>query len=140
MNNGWSHDYLVKDLEDLGRLLRASVRRENPIPGGGYGDLVFRTPSCCVLCEVEASSAARAVHDVAKAVRLGASALLIVTPTRRLAHQVRRRLRGQRVPRLPVIVCPHGAARDILTALLGPPPPSPERVPHDVGRGRERHA
>jgi hypothetical protein len=100
----------------------ATVRTEVPVRVDGkvsYIDLVIEKGQHVTACEPENSSR-RIKNDVRKAVALCAGRLLIPTPDAPTAHACRRALR--RLPRseseLEVIICPLGAALEILRQLL----------------------
>jgi hypothetical protein len=59
-------------------------------------------------------------NDRAKAIALGARRLLIATPDARTAHACRRALRRfpPALPELTIIICPLGAALEILRQVL----------------------
>ncbi len=87
-------DVLVARVEELLRGFGARVCREYAVSGGrrsGFIDLFAVLHTHRIACEAELS-ADRVVNDVAKATAARADLLLIVTPERRIARAVAKRL------------------------------------------------
>lgn len=116
------NDILVGQLRQVAEACGGNVFTERPVPMDGsvrYADLVVEKNGQVTVCEAE-QSRHRVGNDVRKAVALGAHLLLIVTPDAPTAQACRRQLR--RLPRLEaklkVIICPLGAALEILRVTL----------------------
>jgi hypothetical protein len=116
------NEILARRLRQVAEECGATVHAEQPVQVDGavsYADLVIRKDGQLTVCEPE-QSGRRVGNDLRKAVALGARLLLIATPDAPTAHACRRQLR--RLPRpdanLKVIVCPLGAALEILRATL----------------------
>jgi len=128
MRGDYCHnDILVRPLRQVAEECAATVCVEQLVRLGqgaiGYADLVIRKAGHTTLCEAE-QSWRRVGNDLRKAIALGADLLLIATPDEPTAQACRRQLR--RCPhtdaKLRVIVCPLGAALEILRATLSAVP------------------
>lgn len=119
------NDMLVGRLRQVAEACAATVFTEHPVPLDGsvsYADLVVKAHGQVTVCEAE-QSRHRIGNDLRKAVALDADWLLIATPDAPIAQACRRQL--QRIPppagKLKVIVCPLGAALEILRQILTTP-------------------
>ena len=123
------NEVLVRRLSQVGQERGAVVRLEVPVPIDGavnYIDLVLEKGGQLTACEAE-QWWRRVGNDVRKANALGARRLLIVTPDSHTAQTCRRQLR-RHMPsgaKLQVIVCPLGAALEILRQTLNNTPNAP---------------
>ena len=118
MRGGYIHnEILVGTLARDARALGWGTLLEAPVPvhdSVWFIDLVVTSHAVRVAVEAELSPG-RVLRDVIKAEAFGAVALLVVTPTSRVAKQCRRVL-GR--PDLPTWVLPLGRARARLRHLL----------------------
>jgi len=134
MRGGFCHNEIMTGrLRQVATECGAATSGEHPVLVGGqthYIDLLITQPGQVTACEPE-SSPARVDQDVLKADAVGASRLLIATLDAPTAHACRRRLRRLHLPKsdLKVIICPLGAALEILRTILTQPttPPPHER-------------
>jgi hypothetical protein len=123
MRGEFFHNYMVHRLRQVGVECGAKVSVELLVRLDddtiGYADLVVRKGGFLGACEPE-QSGRRAGNDRRKAIAIGANLLLIATPDARTAQACRRELRRHPQPdaKLKVIVCPLGAALEILRATL----------------------
>ena len=120
--DSFHNNILVGRLRKVAEECGAKVSTERPVPIDGsvcYADLVVEKNGQVTVCEAE-QSRHRVGNDRCKAVAFGAGLLLIATPDAPTAQACRRQLR--RLPRLEaklkVIICPLGAALEILRATL----------------------
>ena len=116
------NEVLTKRLRQAAEACDAMVQTEAPICIEGntcYGDLLIRKEVRIILCELE-DSCRRVENDWRKAIAFGAGILLIATPDAPTAHACRRRLRqcAKWNASLKVIICPLGAAIEILRQIL----------------------
>ena len=95
MRGGFLHNHVLLDpVERYFRGLGADVQREYPVAFGktkAFVDLFIRYRRERIVCEAELSSD-RARKDLAKAIELRATFLLIVVPDWPMARAVKRRL------------------------------------------------
>lgn len=123
MRGGFVHNsVLLAGLEATARERGAThMTREVPVrTGNGSGsiDLVVRVAGLAIAIEAE-TRADRGHQAIAKAESLGAAALLIVTPTRRVADLIRRSVRGSSViAACPTSILPLGPAQQRLEDLI----------------------
>ena len=123
MRGDYCHNQiLVGRLQEVAAECGAAVSREHPIPVGGqihYIDLLITHHHRVTACEPE-NCPARVDNDVLKAAAVGADLLLIATPDAPTAQACRRKLRRLHLPKskLKVIICPLGAALEILRTIL----------------------
>jgi hypothetical protein len=121
------NDILVRRLRQVAEECGATVCVEQLVrldhDAIGYADLVISKAGHITVCEPERFWR-RVGNDLRKAIALRADLLLIATPDAPTAQACRRQLR--RCPRpdakLKVIVCPLGAALEILRATLSAAP------------------
>lgn len=116
---------LVGRLEQEASECGATTSTEQPVQINGrahYSDLVITHQGQTIVCEAE-NVPARVGNDVLKAVVIGAGTLIIATPDAPTAQACRRKLRRLKQPQsdLQVIICPLGAALEILRAILTKP-------------------
>ena len=132
MRGGFFHnDVLVRRLQQVAEECGASVRTEAPVRIDGtvsYIDLVVEKDGQLTVCEVE-QAWHRVQNDRRKAVALGAGLLLIATPDAPTAHACRSQLRRHPCPdaQIKVIVCPLGAALEMLRQSLNAQHAQPAR-------------
>ena len=121
MRGGRLHSgVLAGGLRDALERLGARVRTEYPVrPGRGAGavDLYAELDGTRVAIEVELG-VRRVRQDIRKAETLGVDALVIVTPTAKVAALARRRLRTRTASRVTVHVLPFGRALALLTQVF----------------------
>ncbi len=132
MRGDFFHNEMVRRLRQVAEGCGATVGMECLVrldqDRFGYTDMVIRKGGFLAVCEPE-QSGRRAGKDLRKASAMGANLLLIATADARTAEACRRELRRhpQLDAKLKVIVCPLGAALEILRATLNadPEPASP---------------
>jgi hypothetical protein len=123
MRGGFLHNQvLVGRLRQVAQECGAVVHLEVPVRIDGvvnYIDLVLEKGAQVTICEAE-QTWRRVGNDVRKAVALGAHRLLIATPDSHTAHACHRQLRRHTPSgaKLQVVVCPLGAALEILRQTL----------------------
>jgi len=127
------NEILVGRLRQIAEECGATVSTERPVPIDGsvsYADLVIEKDGQVTVCEAEQTRHGVG-NDRRKAVALGARLLLIATPDSLTAQACRRQLR--RCPpldaKLKVIVCPLGAALEILRQTLNADSSRPAALP-----------
>lgn len=133
--DSFHNDILVRRLHQVAEECGAVVQTEAPVPldgNVGYADLLIEKSGRRVVGEAE-QTWHRVGNDVRKAVALGAELLLIATPDSVTAQACRRQLRRQTPPdsKLKVIICPLGAALEILRQTLSAQAGAPAPVPPD---------
>ncbi len=113
------HNHMVTRLRRAAADSGARVRVEAYLgPGFGYADLVAELGALRVIVEAERAPR-RALNDLAKARAVGATHLVIATPTASVAKSIRRRLRGARRASDPrIIVRTQAKAEQVLTWLF----------------------
>jgi hypothetical protein len=122
MRGGRLHsDVLARGLRDALERLGARVWTEYPVrPGRGAGalDLYAELNGKRLAIEVELG-VRRVLQDVRKAEAIGVDALVVVTPTPKVAALARRRLGTQTRSRVRVHVLPFGRALAFLSHVFG---------------------
>jgi hypothetical protein len=139
MRGGFCHnEILTRRLRRVAEECHAVVTTEAPVRIDDtvcYADLVIEKNGAITVCELE-DCCRRVRADLRKATALRALLLLIATPDALTAHACRRQLR--RCPdsdsALKVIICPLGAAVEILRATLTAGDPKPGS---STGQGKE---